>query len=193
MTNTKVRKQILLVLGIAALASYAWAQDTGQPVVKTQVQNVDATIKAINPDTREVTLEGEKGPLTVQVDKEVKNFDNMKVGDKVRVSYYQGLAAQLAKPGSKPVNAAGSTFGYTAKPGAMPGAGAGASVTSTVVINAIDLPSNTVAFTRPDGTTHIIQVRSENGRQFIRTLKPGDRVDVTYTESLAINVIPVNR
>jgi hypothetical protein len=25
--------------------------------------------------------------------------------------------------------------------------------------------------------------------QFVRTLKPGDQVDVTYTESLAINVV----
>ena len=48
----------------------------------------------------------------------------------------------------------------------------------------------TVAFKRPDGTVHIASVKSADGQKFLRTLKPGDNVDVTYTESVAVNVIP---
>jgi hypothetical protein len=47
-----------------------------------------------------------------------------------------------------------------------------------------------VTFKRSDGTVHVIAVKSPNMVEFIHTLKPGDQVDVTYTESLAINVVP---
>ena len=37
---------------------------------------------------------------------------------------------------------------------------------------------------------HIIAVKAPNMQKFIRTLKRGDAVDVTYTESLAVNIVP---
>jgi translation initiation factor IF-1 len=38
----------------------------------------------------------------------------------------------------------------------------------------------------------VIAVRDPKMRKFIRTLKPGDVVEVTYTESLAVDVTPVS-
>jgi hypothetical protein len=40
---------------------------------------------------------------------------------------------------------------------------------------------------------HIVTARSPNMQQFIRTLKPGDHVEITYTESIAVNVMPALR
>jgi len=77
-----------------------------------------------------------------------------------------------------------------AQEGKKPGGGIGASITTTVTIQAIDTHTNIVTFKRSDGSVHVIAVKSPNMVQFIRTLKPGDQVDVTYTESLAINVVP---
>jgi hypothetical protein len=37
---------------------------------------------------------------------------------------------------------------------------------------------------------HVIEVKSPQLQDFIKTLKPGDKVNVTYTESVAINVTP---
>ena len=189
MIPMKLLNRSLLALLIAAVGSYAWAQAEHAPksVVKTRYQQVEATVTNINYDTREVTLEGPKGPLTVQVSKDVKNLERVRTGDTVTVSYYQGLAAQLAAPGSKPTSGAASTF---ASPAKIAGGTVGASMTSTVTIEDIDLPTNTVAFKRPDGSVHIASVKSADGQKFLRTLKPGDNVDVTYTESVAVNVIP---
>jgi hypothetical protein len=186
MTHMKLLNRSLLVLALGALASYAWAQES-KPVVKSRFQQVQATVTNINYETREVTLQGEKGPLTVQVSPDVKNLERVRAGDKVTVSYYQGLAAQLAKPGAR--KSSGDTSAF-ASPAKIAGGTVGASVTSTVTVEDIDLPTNTVAFRRPDGTVHIASVRSADGQKFLRTLKPGDNVDVTYTESVAVNVIP---
>src|SRR5208282_6556680 len=103
------------------------------------------------------------------------------VGDKVIVSYYEGLAVQLAKGDAKAMEPAASTFDYRAASGQKPGAGTGASVTETVTIVAIERDTNTVAFTTHDGKVHLIAVKSPNMVQFLHTLKPGDSVEVTYT------------
>lgn len=52
----------------------------------------------------------------------------------------------------------------------------------------IDPGTNTVAFQQADESQHVIAVRSPNMQKFIRTLKVGDIVDVTYTESVAVSV-----
>ena len=121
---------------------------------------------------------------------DVKNFNNLKVGDQVLISYYQGAAAQIVKGGKTVSEPAGAVFAYGNSPGMKPAGGIGESVTETVQVQDINLPTNTVAFTKSDGTTHIIQVKSPEMQKFIRELKPGDTVQVTFTDSLAVEVIP---
>jgi hypothetical protein len=190
MTKISVLNWRLSPLIVAAMATYAWAQEPAKPVVKSEFQKVEAVVEAIDPVTREVSLRGPNGPVSVVVGPEVRNFDRVHVGDKVVVSYYQGIAAQMAKGDTKVTEPAVSTFDYRAQSGKRPGGGVGASVTTTVTIEAIDTGTNTVAFKRSDGSVHIIAVKSPNMVKFIRTLKPGDSVEVTYTESVAINVVP---
>ena len=191
MTKMRIFSSSLASLIVVAMATYAGAQEPAkQPVVKSEFQTVEATVEAINPATRELSLRGANGPVSVVLGPDVKNFDKVHVGDKVVVSYYQGLAAQMSKGGTKVTEPTASTFGYRAQEGKKPGGGIGASITTTVTIQAIDTRTNTVAFKRSDGSVHVIAVKSPNMVQFIRTLKPGDQVDVTYTESLAINVVP---
>ena len=190
MTSQPVLHRRLWMLVTAALLTCAWAEEPAKPVVSSQFQKVEATVEAINPTTREVSLRGPRGPLTVAVSPDVKNFDKVHVGDKVVVSYYEGIAAQMAKDGTTVKEPAVSTFAYPAQGGAKPGGGAGASVTTTVTIEDVDKGTNTVAFKRQDGSVHIIEVKSPNMQKFIRTLKRGDSVEVTYTESVAVNVVP---
>jgi hypothetical protein len=63
-------------------------------------------------------------------------------------------------------------------------------MTAAVKIEAVNQGSHTVAFRGSDGTLHVVAVESPNMRQFMRTLKPGDTVEVTYTESVAVNITP---
>lgn len=193
MTKMTVRScGLLTLIVIAATAMSARAQQAAdRPVVKSEFQKIEATIEAIDPRTREVSLRGPDGPVSVVIGPEVHNFASMHVGDKVVVSYYQGIAAQLAKGDRKATDpAAAATFGYRAHAGQRPGGGVGASITTTVTIEAIDSETNTVAFRRRDGSVHIIAVKSPDMVQLLHTLKPGDLVEVTYTESVAVNVLP---
>jgi hypothetical protein len=185
-----LRWHLLAALAAAVAANYAFSQEADKPVVSSRMQQVQATITAVDPKTREISIQGPKGMATVVAGPEVRNFDKLHVGDTVRVSYYQGIAAQMAKGGKQMTEPAVSTFGYRAKEGGPPGAGAGASMTSTVVIEDVDPTSHSVAFRSSDGTVHVISAQSPQMQEFVGTLKHGDVVQVTYTESLAVKVDP---
>ena len=195
-TESQMKKIALLnclvaTLIVVALASPTWAQAPADlPVVKTYYQQIEATVTAIDAAKRELSLRAPTGSVNVVAGDAVKNFDKIHVGDKVVVSYYEGLAVQLAKGSAKAMEPAASTFDYRAGNGERPGAGVGASVTETVKVVAIERDTNTVAFTTHDGAVHLVAVKSPNMVQFLHTLKAGDSVEVTYTESLAIKVEP---
>jgi hypothetical protein len=188
MTNTKVLHQSLWTLAFTAIVTSAWAQDqkAAQPVVVSTAHSIDATVDAIDPATRNLTLDGPTGKVSFKVDRSVKNLENVHVGDVVTLTYNQGIAVQMAKGNAKVTEPAASTFSYS---GQGQGQGVGASVTATVTILAINRTTNDVSFTRPDGTVDVVTVKSPNMQQFVSTLQPGDKVEVTYTESLVVRLV----
>ena len=181
----------LAILAVAAMVSSAWAQQPGGAWTQSLIKTT-ATVTAIDQAKREVTIQGDQGPVTISVSPDVKNFANLKVGDRVNVSYYRGIGAQIAKGTKKVSDPAVSTFTSGNSPGMRPAGKAGASATVTVKVQDINLPTNTVAFTQSDGTTHIIEVKSPEMQQFIRELKRGDVVQVTFTDSIAVSVTPAS-
>jgi hypothetical protein len=192
MTKTSVLTWAVSPLIGVATITYTWAQEPAKPpVVRSEFQKIESTVEAINPTTRQVSLRTPNGPVSFVAGPDVKNLAKVHVGDKVVVSYYQGVAAQIAKGDTKVKDPAASTFTYRTQDGMKPGGGIGASVTTAVTIEAVDMSTHTVAFRRLDGSVHIVGAKSPNMVQFIGTLKPGDSVEVTYTESVAIDVVPV--
>lgn len=178
----------LAILALVATAP-AWAQQGNAPAVSNELSTLQATVEAVYPDKRSLTLVGPNGqPQTIFAGPNVK-LDRLHAGDKVNVSYYQGWAAQIAKGSTKVSDPAPSQFAYKNTNG-TPGGGAGTSVTFTVTILGVDPGTNKVAFQQADGSQHVIAVKSPNMQKFLRTLKAGDNVEVTYTESVAVSVTP---
>jgi len=120
---------------------------------------------------------------------EVQNFGQINVGDQVKVTYKAALVAKISKSKEDPklTQDAGAV---TAGPGQKPAAAVGQTIATTVVIESIDTSFDTVSFKRPDGVVRTIAVESPEGKKFMRTLKKGDKVDVEYSEALAISVVP---
>jgi len=164
-----------------------------QPSMQREaVEEAHASVVSVDPATREIMLKGEDGRTgAYTAGPEVKNFAQIRAGDKVVVSYYRGIAAQVLPPGaaaSKEVNQL--DLGVTAQPGTKPGAGVGSAIRGTVVVQKIDTKANSLTVLKPDGTSRTIPVESDEGRAFIKKLKKGDKVDVVYAEALAVEVRP---
>jgi hypothetical protein len=62
-----------------------------------------------------------------------------------------------------------------------------------VPIEGINLASNAVAFIGSDRVPRTVVVRQPAMREFLRTLKVGDEVEVTFTEAVAVSVEPAAR
>ena len=146
---------------------------------------ITATITAIDPKKREVTLKGPQGnEVVVEAGPEVKNFSQMKVGDQVRVEYVEALTLELKKGGGQPVAKTTEAGGVSAKEGAMPAAGGGRKVTVVADVVNVDPQTQTVTLRGPERT---VDLKVRDPAQFALVAK-GDQVQVTYAEALAVKV-----
>jgi hypothetical protein len=169
----------------------ACASKPPEPVAAESLLQMTATVTAIDPSTRIVTLRGERGATTtVQVGPEVRNLAQVRVGDKVVVGYYQGVLAEVKKPGEGSQGVETASAATRARPGERPAGAAGTAIRETVTIESVDTSFETVTFKRQDGSTRLYAVETPQGREFIRKLRKGDQVEVTYIEALAVEVTP---
>jgi hypothetical protein len=165
-----------------------------QPYMKHETAHLTATVASVDPQQRTlvlVTPSGERSKF--DVGPSVKNFDQIKSGDRVTLSYYVGVAFQLRPPGTNAESAMGTRELQTAPQGSKPGGALTRTYTTTVKVESVDPASNHVTFKRADGTVQTVAVEDPEAQQRIRKLKPGDAVSVTYTEQLAVSVQPVLR
>lgn len=184
---------LLFPLGaLAALASGVAAAQP-EPVTVEKAQSIAATVESIDPKQRLVELRRGEETRTIKVPPEVRNFERIKVGDQVVATYYEGLAAEFKKPGEgTPTGAVDATTGTARMPegSSRPGAAVANQVTTKVVIESVDQPSNSVTFTGPAGMTRTVDVKDPKAQKFISTLKKGDEVQLTYVEALAVTLEP---
>jgi hypothetical protein len=163
------------------------------PPAPVSIENVvekTATVEAIDMDKRLVTLKSDDGEVaTVEVSEEVRNLPQIKVGDRVVARYYEAIGAQVSTPGA-PESPTIDLAGGRAAEGERPAGAVGQRVTVPVTIAAVKDDGKVVHVYRDDGLLRVIEVQSPEGQAFARGLKEGDKVELTYTEALAISVEP---
>jgi hypothetical protein len=177
-----------LLAALALLA--ACASDPPAPLQRESLREVEATVVSVDKTERMVGLRGPDGRVvSVKAGPEVRNFDQIQVGDRVVASFFEAIGFALHPEGPAEGSSVDLLAGR-AKPGEQPAAVLGAMVRTTVTIESVDSRTNTVTFRGEDGLVRAIPVQTEEGREFARRLRPGDRVGITYTEALAIRVDP---
>jgi Cu/Ag efflux protein CusF len=154
--------------------------------VAGQVIKTSATIVALDPATRGVTLKRQDGKVvSIQLSEEVRNFDQLKVGDKVRAEYSQALALQLKKGGGgKPAADVGEAL-KRSQPGQKPGGEAVHQVTVLADVVSVNHKTKLVTLRGPQG--NLVELAVDDPAQ-LKNIKKGDQVEALYSESLAIKV-----
>ncbi len=175
-------RTLLTVIFAVACAAGLAAQ---KPVTQGAVVSETFTIEAIDSKARIVSLKDKDGVIEdIYCPPEVKRFDALKVGDKVTFRYYESVVYQIRKPGSAPESPA-SGPAITRSAGTRPGATISEQMTATVTVNAIDTKVPSVTITAADGRK--MSFRVENPKN-LEGVKVGDKVQITYTQALAISV-----
>lgn len=190
--------KLFLVAALSlALAASATAQTGGAVVgtapgmaVAAQTAKVTATITAIDKSTRDVTLKGPEGNLmTVTAGPDVKNFDKLKVGDKVDMQYVEALTLELKKGGGLVVGRTEAADKVGAKKGEAPGGAIGRQVTIVADVVAVDPAKQVVTLKGPKQT---VNLRIPDPEQFKRIAK-GDQVEAKFTQAFAVAVDPAKQ
>jgi hypothetical protein len=195
-----MKKTTLAALVVAmALAGSALAQQqsgaTGGAVVKSEpgkatiaeAAQMSAQVVGLDKATRTVTLKGPKGNVVdIVAGDEVKNFDQIKLGDFVVARYVQALTLELMKTkGGEPVSV--KEGAARAQPGERPAAAAARQIIVLADVTAVDPKKKTITLKGPKGNVVTLDVQNPD---HFKVVKKGDQVQVTYTEALAMSVEP---
>jgi hypothetical protein len=178
----------LALIGVAGCASN---RPSGTRVKQVEHEAL-MTVTAIDVPNRLVTVRGASGDtLTVYVDKSKKDFPQAAVGDQVRIRYVESIAISLAKPSAVTGELTVKEETSQPKPGKQSGKTA-TEVTAIAKIEEVNQDGSVVTFTGPRGR-RTIKIKDPSMRDFVRQLRSGDKVEVTYNEAFALSLEKANR
>lgn len=176
----------------------AAAEAAAPPAARTMPDTVTAAstgvtlqgqITALDASSRAVTITGADGSMVDFVaGPDVRNFSQLKVGDKVTLDYRAAVALDLKPAGSAPVGVTQSQAGTVPIRGAKPGAARSSTVDIVTEVAAVNPAANTIALRGPRGNTQLIAVEREDLRAMLPNVKRGDLVRISYTEALAVSI-----
>jgi len=191
-----MRKLTLAAAAVISLAAGTALAQTGAAVAAksdpgkvsmAEAVRMAATVEAIDKDKRLVTLKGPEGnSFVVQAGAEVRNFDQIKVGDQVVVRYIEALTLELKKGGGGVRERVEREGAARAKPGEKPAGIVGREVTVVADVVSVDAAKQTVRLRGPSRT---VDLKVKDPAQ-LKMIKAGDQVEATFTEALAISVEP---
>ena len=173
--------------GLTILApSMAGAQT--REVTRDEV-TVRGTVQAVDHTARTVTVQGEDGrAVTLDVPTTATRFDQVKVGDIVTMTYYDRVSVRAKPAGEAAVNRVLEPT-TTANPGALPGATRARQRVSTMTLTAVNQATRSITFSGPKGESYSRFLVETVDPTVLASLKVGDRVDVTWTEALSLQVV----
>jgi len=159
--------------------------------VATSTTTASAVIVSIDATYRIVTLKTASGKVVeVVAGPEVKNFDQLKVGQKVKAAYSEALSLELKKGGGKPLTVTEKGGAASAAPGAKPGAAGARQVTVLADVVKVDTKAHLVTLRGPAGNQ--VDLKVEDPEQ-LKNIKKGDQVEAVYTEAVAVTVEPAGK
>ena len=171
-----------LSLGVVTVVN---AQE-GRGVELGDVVVVTATVLAIDKQDRILTLQGpKKNIVDIEVGEEARNFDQIRVGDQLRIEYYESVALYLGKPGTQPEEDAGLVVARSAK-GEKPGGYAVGAVDVSASVVGIDKKKRTLTLKLPEG--NVVTTTVDKSVQAFETLKVGDAIHARLTKAIAVSV-----
>ncbi|WP_087049993.1 hypothetical protein [Caballeronia ptereochthonis] len=196
-----MKRCAILVLSVSAMvASMDAAIAQEQPLAKSAEQvvsqaqpiHVQAQIVGIDPASRSLTIRGPRGLSTVLVNKEVTNFDQLHVGDRVDVDYKNALlvSAEKVKGGGKGERQRVDTTTYqpTSGPKGVTGFDATRQVEVIATVESINTKKRTITLRGPWRTETFDLTPDIEAEK----LKKGDTIHAVFVSATAVQVTPAS-
>ena len=186
---------------IAMLASpLALAQNQPQGAVMLETKpgggtaveaiQLQGKVKSIDKTARKVVVVGPNGnEVEFVLGDEARNFDQIKKGDLVTLTYTQALALELRKVAPDGVKRVDSENAVRAREGEKPGVTVERTIQVTASVVVVNPGAQTVTLRGPKRTVDLFI----NDPAQLQNVKVGDFVEAVYVEAIALTVTEANR
>ena len=155
--------------------------------VVLETEELLASVSAVDPAKRTFTLRDDLGnQRTLVAPEQMQNFDQLKVGDRVKAVIAQERIVYLRQPGEPAEDGAAGMLA-TAPLGDKPGMLAAETVEITALVKGMDTTLRTATLLLPNGSERVIKVRPDVD---MKTEYLGRQVVLRVTTAVAISVQP---
>lgn len=181
----------LLTATLLGLSTVALAQANNTPARTTAAAAVggergeifSAVVTKIDAKNRVVSFKNKDGEVDIIAGPEVKNFAQIKVGDRLDVAYEVAVAIELVKTKNNDIRSREAVSDVkTAPSGSKPGMVKTNIVKITASVVSIDQKKQMVTLKGPKGNNVEVKVDKP---ELLKGITTKDQVDVTYAEAIA--------
>jgi hypothetical protein len=170
-----------------SLSAAVLAQDRPAAMLGQEVQAV-VTVRAINHDTRVVTVETQDGrQATFQAPEEARNLDQVRPGSRFKVRYREAVAVAVLASNEAPSVEVTQTVEGAPK-GANPSGEIAQLTRIAGRIEQIDRGARLLVIRGPQGKLREFAVNDEV--RGLDAVQAGDAVVLVYSQALALEMIP---
>jgi Cu/Ag efflux protein CusF len=193
-TLTVALSAALLTAGCATTeqptpAAPSVAVSTSGTALAASIQG-SATVEKIDRSTREVTLRRHDGSLvTLVAGEEVRNFDQIRVGDVVEAEIIEALAVLVEPTNTQVRERRDEITTSRARPGQRPAASMTRTVEIVATVQDVDPKARWITVR---GALQTVQLKVDESVDLSR-IKRGDNVRAVYIETISIRVVPARR
>jgi hypothetical protein len=154
-------------------------------VGQAMVVKASATVEKIDKSAGTLTLKGADGrTFDVKAGPNV-DMDRLNMGDRVNVTYFDETAVSFRKH-----TEGAPTAPKVATTTVLRGGVAAQQASLTAKIDSVNVDKKTITFKGSEGKTHTIKVEDPALQAQLGKIRPGDNMDVTYTQAVALSVEP---
>ena len=154
-------------------------------IAMTDIEVVTAMVKAINHETRDVTLTVGEEEISFVASEAAHNLDQVQVGDQVVAEYMHQVTLELVDGEGLEAGEGAIEVAERAAKGEQPGLVTGETQIKVFMVDNIDLEANT--FTLKNASGEVKQYTARNPENLKRA-KVGDALVATVTDMVAIEV-----
>ena len=155
-------------------------------VVDNRYQLYEGTVLTIDKKTRTITFKNKDGESKFVAGPEIKNFDQIKKGDQVNVTYELAVAIELIKTKSDGIRSKVETNTVTnSKPTEKPSEVIANKTTIIADIVAVDREKKLVSVKGPSGKITTVSVKNP---ALLADVNVGEQVKVIYYDAMAASI-----
>jgi uncharacterized protein YbcV (DUF1398 family) len=155
-------------------------------VVDNIYQLYEGTVTKIDKKTRTIFFKNNEGESKFVAGPEIKNFDQIKKGDLLNVTYETAVAIELIKTKSDGIRSRVETPSETtSKAGEKPSRTITNTTTVIADIVAVDRAKKMVSVKGPSGNITVVTVKNP---QLLADVNVGEQVKVVYFDAMAASI-----